>query len=123
MRFTEADSDQGHRIDAYGAEGILVAGRIHRSALLVASRELVSPWGPAKPGELDSEHFEPILALEPDLVLLGTGLGQQFPAPEIFALLARRNVALEVMDTGGACRTYNILISEGRRVVAALFPL
>lgn len=123
MRFTEADSGNGYLIDAYGAEGIRVGGRVHTTGLILAARELVTPWGPVAITDLDPVHLEPIIALTPELVLLGTGRDQRFPDPGIHVTLARHGIGLEVMDTGAACRTYNILMAEGRRVLAALLPL
>ncbi len=64
----------------------------------------------------------PIFALQPDVVLLGTGAKQMFPAGAIRQAFAARKVGLEVMDLGAACRTYNILVQEERRVAAVLFP-
>ena len=123
MKFTETDRGAGNLIDAYGAEGIRVRGRIHTTGLALTVAELLAPWGPATIAELAPGHLDPVLALRPELVLLGTGPVQIFPDPEIHLTLARAGIGLEVMDTGAACRTYNILVSEGRRVVAALLPL
>jgi uncharacterized protein len=69
---------------------------------------------------LTEADFERLLATSPEIVLLGTGASQRFPPPRITAPLARARVGLEVMDTRAACRTYNILVGEGRTVLAAL---
>lgn len=69
---------------------------------------------------LTEADFERLLATSPDIVLLGTGEAQRFPHPRVTAPLARSRVGLEVMDTRAACRTYNILVGEGRSVAAAL---
>ena len=70
---------------------------------------------------LRPEDFEAVLALRPEIVLLGTGRRQRFPRPHLTAALARGGIGVEVMDTAAACRTYNILMSEGRRVLLAAF--
>ena len=69
---------------------------------------------------LSAEHFEAIAALDPEVVLLGTGRVQRFPHPRLTTALSSRRIGIEAMDTGAACRTYNILMSEGRKVLAAL---
>ena len=69
---------------------------------------------------LTEADFAALLAQQPEIVLLGTGRTQRFPHPRLSAALAAAHVGLEVMDTRAACRTYNILLGEGRRVVAAV---
>jgi uncharacterized protein len=69
---------------------------------------------------LSESHMEPLLAADPELILLGTGWAAAFPPRELVFALARRGVGLEIMDTPAACRTYNILLSEGRRVAAII---
>jgi uncharacterized protein len=70
--------------------------------------------------DLEVEHLQAVLALEPQIILLGTGERQVFPAPAIAAAVQAAGIGLEVMDTRAACRTYNVLVQEGRRVAAAL---
>ena len=69
---------------------------------------------------LTAEHLEAVLGESTQVLILGTGTRQHFPAPKVQFALLERGIGLEVMDTGAACRTYNILVSEGRDVVAAL---
>jgi uncharacterized protein len=69
---------------------------------------------------LAEAHFEVIAGLEPEIVLLGTGGRQRFPRPSLLRSLLARGVGVEIMDTAAACRTYNIIMLEGRRVAAAL---
>jgi uncharacterized protein len=92
---------------------------LHRSCLLAADR-VVEDWGPRSVNDLTMEHFDAIAALTPEVVVLGTGSRQKFPERALFAKLLTRGIGVEVMDTGAACRTYNVLVSEDRRVVAAL---
>ena len=71
------------------------------------------------------KHLDALIAIEPEtrIIVLGTGETQVFPDPALYFAVIGRGIGFEVMDTGAACRTYNILISEGRRVVAGLMPL
>lgn len=94
---------------------------LHGSCLLCAER-LVTDWAPQSMQELSGEDLAAITDLGPELVLLGSGRTLAFPSAEQLAGLVRLGVGYEVMDTAAACRTYNVLVGEGRRVVAALFP-
>lgn len=83
--------------------------------------ESILPWEVSAFAALSPEHFAGLLAHAPEIVLLGTGATLHFPAPSLTRALATAAVGLEVMDTHAACRTFNILTSEGRRVLAAIF--
>ncbi|HEY0879418.1 MAG TPA: Mth938-like domain-containing protein [Zeimonas sp.] len=107
---------------AYGDGWFDVNGERHTGSVLVVPESAVLAWGVADFDALTQADFERLLALEPELVLLGTGSRQRFPHPGLTAPLASRQIGLEVMDTGAACRTYNILAGEGRRALAALLP-
>jgi len=92
-------------------------------SLILTGRQLITEWEPNQLPELTAAHLEVVLNLDPELVLLGTGARQQFPAMEILASLHRAQIGVEVMDTAAACRTFNILVAEGRHVVAALLMI
>lgn len=92
---------------------------LHSSCLLTADR-VIADWEPQTIDQLRIEHFDAITALAPEIVVLGTGSRQRFPDQSLIATLLSRGIGIEVMDTGAACRTYNVLVSEDRRVVAAL---
>lgn len=122
MRFSESDDSGGYLIQAYGAEGIRIGARVYTSGLILTPRRILEDWGPPLPRSLDPGHLQPVIDLDPELIVLGTGRVQVFPDPAIYAAVLGRGIGLEVMDTGAACRTYNILMTEGRRVAAALLP-
>lgn len=107
-------------ITAYGADGFFINGVEYRCELAVSPDAVKENWVPSSPAAVAAEDLASLLELGPALVLLGTGSRQQFPAPSVLRPLIEAGVACEVMDSGAACRTYNILASEGRRVVAAL---
>lgn len=123
MKFSEADSRNGYLIQLYGPGRIVINGRDFHDSLIVAPDKLIPEWRPRSVAELRSEDFSPALGLEPQILILGTGATQVFPEAEVLAPAYRKGMGLEVMDTGAACRTYNILMSEGRRVAAALIML
>lgn len=94
----------------------------HAAPLIVLPQQLIAAWAPASFDELTAEHFTKLSELGMEIILLGTGAKQRFPHPRLTRALMEKRIGLEVMDTGAACRTYNILVSEGRSVAAALLP-
>ncbi|MET4575666.1 Mth938-like domain-containing protein [Ottowia thiooxydans] len=107
-------------ISGYGPDWIAVGGeRITSSFLLHANGERVA-WDCDNFEHLSAAHFERLAAASPELVVFGSGERLRFPRPEWLRPLIEANIGIETMDTPAACRTYNILAGEGRRVVAAL---
>ena len=90
-----------------------------KPASIVAADALHFDW-PARWEDLAAAHFEFLLTLRPEIVLLGSGARQKFPHPALLRSLSAARIGLEAMDTPAACRTYNILIAEGRNVIAAV---
>ncbi|MFC5741064.1 Mth938-like domain-containing protein [Dyella tabacisoli] len=101
------------------ARGVTVVDREFERSFLLAPDGVIENWPVDTAKTLDAEHVEAILALKPELVLLGTGDRQCFPAAIFLAGFLRKNVGIEVMDNAAAARTYNLLAAEGRRVIAA----
>jgi len=106
-------------VTAYGPDFIEVNKSRHHGHLLLMPDAPVQPWLAAAFESLRPQDFDALLALRPDIVLLGTGRRQRFPHPRLTAGLTQAGIGVEAMDTAAACRTYNILMSEGRRVLAA----
>ena len=106
-------------VTGYGPGFIEVNKSRHQGHLLLVPDAPAQAWPTRGFDSLRPEDFDALLGLSPEIVLLGTGRRQRFPHPRLTASLARAGVGLEVMDTAAACRTYNILMSEGRRVLAA----
>lgn len=109
-------------ITAYGPGWIEVNRQRHPGALLVRPEGALIDWPIPAFDALTATHFAQIAELVPEVVLLGTGARQRFPHPSLLAALVKARIGIEVMDTGAACRTYNILMGEGRQVLAALIP-
>lgn len=93
------------------------------SSTIITPDSLIDNWQPSRPTELAASHMQAVLALEPEIVILGTGRRLCFPPNEIAQACHLVGAGFEVMDTGAACRTYNILAAEGRRVAAALLMI
>ncbi len=96
--------------------------RLQRSCLLSATG-LVDDWPPQQMAELTTEHLQAVKELNPEVLLIGSGSNIRFPASEQLAALVKLGIGYEVMDTAAACRTFNLLVAEGREVTAALFTV
>lgn len=120
MRFTLDQPPAANLVTHIGRHEIRVGEqRITRSVILSASK-LIREWPVRGIQELDEDALLPALALDPEILILGTGGRISFPAAALYAQLGGRGIGLEVMDTSAACRTYNVLVTESRPVVAAL---
>ena len=120
MKFTLDRPGTLHVVRGY-APGQLRIGELEYSrSVIVSATTLIDDWRPQHIGELTTADLEPALALRPQVLLLGSGARQVFPSPELLAQLYAARIGFEVMDTGAACRTYNVLVGEGREVAAAL---
>ena len=106
-----------------GADGrqARVNDRVLVRSLALAPDRLVEDWpAAATAAALEPAHLQPLLELQPELIVLGTGARQAFPPPAVMAACLTRGIGIEVMDNAAAARTYNVLAGEGRRVVVAL---
>jgi uncharacterized protein len=106
-------------ITGYGEGYVMVNGERRASSLVVLA-DRIEDWSVAAFDALTAEHFQFLRELDVEIVLLGTGPRQRFPHPRLTAALAQAGIGLEVMDVHAACRTYNILVAEERKVAAAL---
>ena len=104
----------------YGEGYVMVNRQRHEQSLVVLRDRLVTDWQPAGFDALDAGDFARLAELQPEIVLLGTGGRLRFPRPELTRALIEARIGLEVMDIRAACRTYNILAAEERKVAAAL---
>jgi uncharacterized protein len=107
-------------IRAYAPGEIRIKTEVYTSSLVVSAKVLQSNWPLKEIAVLEDSHIEPILREEPELIILGTGTSLIFPAADKLRPIIESGIGYEIMDTGAACRTYNMLIAEGRHVVAGL---
>jgi len=120
MKFSLSDDSNSFIIRAYDHGEVVVNEHHHSNSVIVMPNRVIDNWAPQTFDDLMEDHFTFISELEPQLVILGTGEEQLFPKPALYAVLLNQGIGVEVMTTPAACRTYNILVSEGRRVAAAL---
>ena len=119
MKFELSGAPGLNTFTGYGEGYVLLNGRrFEESVIVLAGR--IEPWSAAGVDELAEEHFAQLAALGADVVLLGTGSRLRFPHPRLLQGLVRAGIGVEVMDTQAACRTFNILVAEERKVAAAL---
>lgn len=110
-------------IQSYRPDGFTIAGRRHEGAVLVLEREVLA-WAVDDLASLTVDDFAPVMAAEPrvEILVLGSGARFAMPDPALREALRARGIVLEAMDSGAACRTFNVLLAEDRRVAAALLP-
>jgi uncharacterized protein len=120
MKFTLDRPGSAHVVRAYSPGRLRIGDRDVTCSVIVTAATLVEPWRPRRVDELAADDLEAIVTLAPEVLLLGTGARQVFPPATVLAPLHRARIGFEVMDTGAACRTYNLLLAEDRRVAAAL---
>lgn len=109
-----------HQITAYMHDAIRVNDVLCHNSVIVAADLLIHPWRPTDLADLQLADLEPVRDYGAEILLLGTGPRQQFPETLLFKALRHAFPSIEIMDTPAACRTYNILMGEDRRVVTAL---
>ncbi len=120
MKIEIAQTDGQNTVTAYGDGYVSVNAVRHSDNLVVLPDRLIERWTQASFETLDVADFELLAALDSEIILLGTGDQLRFPRPQLLQPLIKAQKGIEVMDVQAACRTYNVLISEGRRAAAAL---
>jgi uncharacterized protein len=105
---------------SHGTDHVMVNGEHYDHNIVVLANEVRSDWTATDFETLEEMHFDYFLALKPDVLLLGTGSQQQFAHPSLYRSLTNAGIGVEFMDTPAACRTYNILAAEDRKVIAAI---
>lgn len=120
MKISLDQPGTAHVVRAWSPGSISIGGRTYDSSLVVTASRLIEGWRPRRAAELSPADLAPVLVLQPEVLLIGTGTRQHFPGRSALAALYAARLGFEIMDTGAACRTYNLLVAEGRNVAAAL---
>lgn len=110
-------------IQSYSPAGIIINNLLYPHSLIISPVQIIDNWSAVSPSMLLPSHFTPVIEQQPELILIGTGKRLQFPDQEILALIMGRNIGVEVMDTAAACRAYNFIAGEGRKVIATLINI
>jgi uncharacterized protein len=120
MKLHSQDNQAFQTVTGYDASGVEINAKRYDFSLLVMPEVAPRAWPVARFEDLTEEHFVVIEQDKPDVVILGTGERQRFVHPKLIKALSARRVGVESMDSHAACRTYNILMGEGRKVTLAL---
>jgi len=120
MKLHHSNQDGLNIIKAYTENSVSVNEETYTRSIVVQAHLLNPAWSPQNTEQLDNAAIRELAKLDTEIILLGTGQKQTFPDRRLFVPLYDRNIGIEVMDTPAACRTYNILLEEGRAVTAAL---
>jgi uncharacterized protein len=120
MKLHHTATQQYQTITAYDESGVDINLKHFTSSLLVLPEIAPTEWPVSTFEAISAAHFEQIASLRPDVVILGTGQRQRFVHPRLTAALTALRIGVECMDNQAACRTYNILMAEGRKVALAL---
>ena len=117
----QSDPHSGaNTITGYGPGYVEINQTPYSHAVLLGSDGAITAWPVESFEDLKGDHFTQMVGLKPELILIGTGSRQRFPAPELLKNLISAKIGFEIMDSQAACRTYNILVGEGRQVLLAL---
>ena len=120
MKFQPDSLDGVNTIARHDGGSVWIGNQSYSGSVVVPWSGPVRAWAPADFNALTQAHFDEVLQLQPELVIFGSGARLRFPAPALLRELIARRIGVESMDSAAACRTYNVLVSEGRTVVAAL---
>ena len=110
-----------HKIISYSDNSFQTKDRIIKTNIIITKDRLIENWLDEGYLNFATQHLENVISWQPEIIILGTGKTLSFPNQEVIAYVHSKNIGFEVMDTGAACRSYNLLIDEGRNVVACLF--
>jgi len=114
------DTTDGNFIRSFSPGELRINDVILHDAVILTVHEILTDWSPPDVASLSITHFEPALDRSPEVIIFGSGSRQIFPPAAVTTDIMKHGIGFEVMDTGAACRTFNVLASEYRRVVAAL---
>jgi uncharacterized protein len=120
LKIEREQAEGKNMFTGYGEGYVAVNGARHSASLVVSADRIITDWPAASLESLSADHLAAIVELKPEIVLLGSGAAFRFPELALLAAFHKAGIGVEVMDTPAACRTYNILLGEGRNVIAAL---
>ena len=117
----DSENPASNKIISYSDDSFTLKNKVVKSNIVVSNDRLIENWSIESYKFLATQHLDSIIEWKPEIILLGTGKESGFQNYELLSYLTSKNIGLEIMNTGAACRSYNLLIDEGRNVVACLF--
>jgi uncharacterized protein len=120
IKFTR-ETSEANLVSAWETGAVRIGEEWVRNHLILSAKEVLHNWVASDPENLEITELEPALALNPEVIIVGTGTSLILPKIDLMTEISVHGIGLEIMDTPAACRTYNVLVYEQRAVVAALF--
>ena len=120
MKLQLENQSSGYQVGSFSDKAVVIGEMRYTASFIVTPGQVVGDWPPQHPDQLTIDDFEIILALEPELILVGTGNELRFPDSVILKGVIRAGIGIDFMDSRAVCRTYNILAAEGRHVAAGI---
>jgi uncharacterized protein len=120
MSLTEDYSNATYQIQSIAPGKIIINGQTYTKSLIISPEQLIPNWNPINMETLTDEDLMQLILVKPEIILLGTGERSIIPPAKKLACLTEKQFHIECMNTAAACRTYTLLISEGRKVAAGL---
>jgi uncharacterized protein len=117
------DASNAYSIQSYSAAGVVVNGKLQTGPLMLCAVQGPHAWTATSFENLTQASFDALLSFKPELIIFGSGQRLRFPSAKLLQGLIQQGIGLESMDSGAACRTFNVLAGEGRHVVLAMLPL
>jgi uncharacterized protein len=117
----DSENSASNKIISYSDDSFTLKNKTIKSNIVISKDNLIEHWSVDSYKNLALQHIDPIIKWQPEVILLGTGNESGFQNYELLSYITSKNIGLEIMNTGAACRSYNLLIDEGRNVVACLF--
>jgi uncharacterized protein len=116
----DLEKSDGNVIRSYNRGELHINGNVLTSHVILSADSMICEWTPPAIADMDIRDFAPVLELQPDVILFGSGETQTFPPGVLVTAIMKQGIGFETMDTAAACRTFNVLAAEQRKVVAAL---
>ncbi|MCW8854464.1 MAG: Mth938-like domain-containing protein [Gammaproteobacteria bacterium] len=120
MKFSEDFNSGSQVIDRYDDNSITINEKMFTQSLIVSNFQIIENWPVSEINDLSNQSLQAILELQPEVIIIGTGKQILFPRPENYSSIINMGIGIEFMNTGAACRTYNVLLSEDRKVAAGI---
>jgi uncharacterized protein len=117
----DSENSASNKIISYSDDSFTLKTKVIKSNLVISNDQLIENWPVTSYKDLALQHMDTIIEWQPEIVLLGTGTESGFQNYELLSYLASKKIGLEIMNTGAACRSYNLLIDDDRNVAACLF--
>lgn len=120
MQISQEPTSAQYHIRSYSTTQIQINDQVYQHSVIISPTQLITSWPPQSVAELTTEHLQELMNLLPEIILIGTGTESQILPANLHYFANIKNISLETMNTSAACRTYNLLVNERRKVVAGL---